>query len=714
MQQLLKTSSISSGRAPIWRKLWLVSPLLIALALPVHAQSWKINLRDADITAFIGEVADITGKNFVVDPRVKGTITVISNKALSKAEVYDLFMGVMNVNGVVAVPSGNTVKLVPDVNAKQAGVPFDLRRKAGEEEVVTRVIWLENTNPNDLIPAIRPLMPQFAHLAAVPGTNALLVSDRAGNISQLEALVQNLDGGGNDRLDIIPLQHSQAEEIITLIEAMSATTPQRDVRGSRLRLIADSRSNRLLVKGDARSRERIRELVKQLDIVPAERLGGLRVFRLSHASAKNLAEMLQGLMNNNSLVSSAPTSSLTGTASLSGDSSSGSSSTSNNTTASASSALSSNTASSAARPSSATGASGSAGTTAPKVSIIADESQNALIVKADPALMREIESAIKQLDIRRAQVLIQAAIVEVSGSNADQLGVQWALGTASTGVGTISFDNAGLSLGTIAAAAASGGNSAALAGAAAGLSGALIGLGEVRADNSFYGAILQALKTTSSANLLSVPSIMTLDNEEANILVGQNVPFITGSTTTGAGGTSNPFTTIERRDVGINLKVIPHVGEGGTIRLEVAQEVSSVVPTTSSVRSSDLITNKRFIKTTILADDQQTIALGGLMQEDQSESVSQVPGLGRLPVIGGLFRSRANDQTKRNLLVFLQPTILRDNRSATQISQNRYNQIRMLQLSLDGKGDFTRLPEQLSQVYTAEPSATKTTSKAEQ
>ena len=711
MQQLLKTSSTPLGRSPIWRKLWLVSPLLIALAFPVHAQTWKINLRDADITAFIGEVADITGKNFVVDPRVKGNITVISNKALSKTEVYDLFMGVMNVNGVVAVPSGNTVKLVPDVNAKQAGVPFDLRKRAGDEEVVTRVIWLENTNPNDLIPAIRPLMPQFAHLAAVPGTNALLVSDRAGNIAQLEALVQNLDGGGTDRLDIIPLQNTQAEEIITLIDAMSASTPQRDVRGSRLRLIADGRSNRLLVKGDARSRERIRELVKQLDVVPAAQLGGLRVFRLSHASAKNLAEMLQGLMNNNSLVSSAPTGSLTSTASLSGDSS-GSSSTGSTATSSLSSSVASTP---APRPSSSSASSpATGGATAPKVSIIADESQNALIVKADPALMREIESAIKQLDVRRAQVLIQAAIVEVSGSNADQLGVQWALGNASTGVGTISFDNAGLSLGSIAAAAASGANGAALAGAASGLSGALIGLGEVRSDNSFYGAILQALKTTSSANLLSVPSIMTLDNEEANILVGQNVPFITGSTTTGSGGTSNPFTTIERRDVGINLKVIPHVGEGGTIRLEVAQEVSSVVPTTSSVRSSDLITNKRFIKTTILADDQQTIALGGLMQEDQSESLSMVPGLGRLPLIGGLFRARANDQTKRNLLVFLQPTILRDNSSATQISQNRYNQIRMLQLSLDARGDFTRLPEQLSQVYTAEPSATKTTPKAEQ
>jgi len=709
MQPMLKTTSTTFGCAPSWRKLWLISPLLMALAFPVHAQTWKINLRDADITAFIGEVADITGKNFVVDPRVKGNITVISNKALSKAEVYDLFMGVMNVNGVVAVPSGNTVKLVPDVNAKQAGVPFDLRRRAGEEEVVTRVIWLENTNPNDLIPAIRPLMPQFAHLAAVPGTNALLVSDRAGNISQLEALVQNLDGGGDDRLDIIPLQHSQAEEIITLIEAMSATTPQRDVRGSRLRLIADGRSNRLLVKGDARSRERIRELVKQLDIVPAERLGGLRVFRLNHASAKNLAEMLQALMDNSSLVSSTPAGSLTSTASLSGDSSSSSNTASS--TATSSSTTASSTSNVARLGSSAAATSGTA---APKVSIIADESQNALIVKADPALMREIESAIKQLDARRAQVLIQAAIVEVSGSNADQLGVQWALGNASTGVGTISFDNAGLSLGTIAAAAASGGNGAALAGAAGGLSGALLGLGEIRSDNSFYGAILQALKTTSSANLLSVPSIMTLDNEEASILVGQNVPFITGSTTTGAGGVTNPFTTIERRDVGINLKVIPHVGEGGTIRLEVAQEVSSVVPTTSSVRSSDLITNRRFIKTTILADDQQTIALGGLMQDDQSQSMSQVPGLGRLPVVGGLFRSRANDQTKRNLLVFLQPTILRDNRSTSQISLNRYNQIRMLQLSLDAQGDFTRLPEQLSQVYTAEPSVPKINPKAEQ
>lgn len=680
------TSHRNVRRAKHW---WIWLPLVGALASPVAlAQTWKINLRDADITAFIGEVADITGKNFAVDPRVKGNITVISNKSLTRDQVYELFMGVMNVNGVVAIPSGNTIKLVPDVNAKQAGVAFDLRQRARGDQVVTRVIWLDNTNPNDLIPALRPLMPQFAHLAAVPGTNALIVSDRADGISQLEALVKTLDGGDQDKLDIIALKHSQAEEMITLVEAMSSVSPNKDVRGSRVRVIADNRSNRLLVKGDARSRDKIRKLVKELDVLPAERLGGLRVFRLQHASAKNLAEMLQGLMNNTSLVSSSPTGNLSASSSFGGNNSSSNSASSS---ATSSSAMGNSNASSLS--SGGTSAKGSAG-----VSIIADESQNALVVKADPALMREIESAIKQLDIRRTQVLIQAAIVEVSGGNIDQLGVQWALGNASSGVGLINFNNAGASLTSLYAAFAN--NNAA---AAAALSGALIGIGDSRKDSngqtSFYGAILQALKTTSNANLLSVPSIMTLDNEEANILVGQNVPFITGSTTTGSGGTSNPFTTIERKDVGISLKVIPHVGDGGSVRLEVSQEVSSLVPSVSGINSADLITNKRLIKTTILADDQQTIALGGLIQDDSTQSLSQVPGLGRLPLLGGLFRSKSNEQTKRNLLVFLQPTILRGNEGVRELSQTRYNQIRTLQLRLDQKGDFSRLPTELAEVY---------------
>jgi general secretion pathway protein D len=661
--------------------IWLIAPLLGALAFPAFGQTWKINLRDADITAFIGEVADITGKNFAVDPRVKGNITVISNKALSKDQVYDLFLGVLNVNGVVAVPSGNTIKLVPDVNAKQSGVPFDLRHKAHGDQVVTRVLWLENTNANDLIPAIRPLMPQFAHLATVAGTNVLIVSDRAENIDQIEDLVRTLDGSATDRLEMIALKNTKADELLTLVDAMSATAASKDVRGSRLRIVADTRSNRLLVKGDARSRKRIRDLVNQLDVTPADRLGGLRVFRLKNASAKNMAAMLTGLMNNTSLTSPATTST------LSAASSSGTA-TGNSTpnTPAASPATTSNS------------GSGGAATATSNMSIIADESQNAIVVKADPSLMVEIENAINQLDSRRSQVLIQAAIVEVSGDNIDQLGVQWALGNASSGVGAVNFTNAGVSLTTLYSAIASKTPSL-----ASGLAGALIGLGTTKTDSSgntsFYGAILQALRTTSNANLLSVPSIMTLDNEEATIVVGQNVPFITGSTTSSSSGTSNPFTTIERKDVGINLKVIPHIGEGGTVRLEVAQEVSAVVPAVSGINSADLITNKRYIKTTILADDQQTIALGGLIQDDSKQSLSQVPGLGELPLIGGLFRSKGNQNTKRNLLVFLQPTILRDNNGATALSQQRYNQIRTLQLELDQNGEFTRLPARVTQVY---------------
>jgi len=655
--------------------IWLIAPLLSALAFPAFGQTWKINLRDADITAFIGEVADITGKNFAVDPRVKGNITVISNKALSKDQVYDLFLGVLNVNGVVAVPSGNTIKLVPDVNAKQSGVPFDLRNKAHGDQVVTRVLWLENTNANDLIPAIRPLMPQFAHLATVAGTNVLIVSDRAENIDQLDDLVRTLDGGESDRLEMIALKNTKADELLTLVDAMSATSVSKDVRGSRLRIVADTRSNRLLVKGDARSRKRIRDLVNQLDVTPADRLGGLRVFRLKNASAKSIAAMLTGLMSNTSLTSPAATSTLSGASSSTTTGSGSSNSTPN---------------ASAVSPVSASNSSGTGGTgtASSNMSIIADESQNAIVVKADPNLMVEIENAINQLDSRRSQVLIQAAIVEVSGDNIDQLGVQWALGNASSGVGAVNFTNAGVSLTTLYSAIASKTPSL-----ASGLAGALIGLGTTKTDSSgntsFYGAILQALRTTSNANLLSVPSIMTLDNEEATIVVGQNVPFITGSTTSSSSGTSNPFTTIERKDVGINLKVIPHIGEGGTVRLEVAQEVSAVVPAVSGINSADLITNKRYIKTTILADDQQTIALGGLIQDDSKQSLSQVPGLGGLPLIGGLFRSKGNQNTKRNLLVFLQPTILRDNNGATALSQQRYNQIRTLQLYDTGASEVS-------------------------
>ncbi|WP_202743769.1 type II secretion system secretin GspD [Acinetobacter calcoaceticus] len=679
---------------PLWALL-AAAPLIATVSSSAYAQTWKINLRDADLTAFINEVADITGKNFAVDPRVRGNVTVISNKPLNKDEVYDLFLGVLNVNGVVAIPSGNTIKLVPDSNVKNSGIPYDSRNRLRGDQIVTRVIWLENTNPNDLIPALRPLMPQFAHMAAIAGTNALIVSDRAANIYQLENIIRNLDGTGQNDIEAISLQSSQAEEIITQLEAMSATGASKDFSGARIRIIADNRTNRIMVKGDPETRKRIRHMIEMLDVPSADRLGGLKVFRLKYASAKNLSEILQGLVtgqavsssnSNNSSNSSNPINNLIGNNQNSGSTNSGSSGTSISTP---SINLNGNSNSNNQNNISSFNQNG--------VSIIADNAQNSLVVKADPQLMREIESAIQQLDIRRQQVLIEAAIIEVSGKDADQLGVQWALGDINSGIGLINFTNAGSSLASLAAGYLTGGASG--LGSAIG-AGSSIALGKYKegADGSrqLYGALIQALKENTASNLLSTPSIVTMDNEEAYIVVGQNVPFVTGSVTTNSTGI-NPYTTVERKDVGVTLKVIPHIGENGTVRLEIEQEVSNVQA--SKGQAADLITNKRAIKTAVLAEHGQTVVLGGLVSDDVEFNRQGIPGLSSIPYLGRLFRSDTRSNVKRNLLVFIHPTIVGDANDVRRLSQQRYNQLYTLQLAMDKNGNFAKLPEQVDDIY---------------
>ncbi|MEX5286612.1 type II secretion system secretin GspD [Acinetobacter towneri] len=673
---------------PFWALL-AAAPLVAMVSTASHAQTWKINLRDADLTAFINEVADITGKNFAVDPRVRGNVTVISNKALNKNEVYDLFLGVLNVNGVVAIPSGNTIRLVPDSNVKSSGIPYDGRQNARGDQIVTRVIWLENTNANDLIPALRPLMPQFAHLSAVGGTNALIVSDRASNIYQLESIIRNLDGTGQNDIEAISLQSSQAEEVIGLLESMSSTGAAKDVKGSRVRIVADNRTNRIIIKGDTATRKRIRQMIEMMDVPAADRLGGLKVFRLKYASAQNLAEILQGLVSGQAVSSS-----------------SNANSNSNNNSASNLSSTNNNTGNSSTISTPSINLGGSSNSNNQNnitsfngngVSIIADGSQNALVVKADPQLMREIESAIQQLDTRRQQVLIEAAIIEVEGTDADQLGVQWALGDLSSGIGLINFDNIGASLKNVAAGYLTGG--AAGAGSVIGAGTSLV-LGDYRegrdGSRKLYGAMIQALKEKTKSNLLSTPSIVTMDNEEAYIVVGENVPFVTGSLSTN-GGVANPYTTIERKDVGVTLKVVPHIGEGGTLRLEVEQEVSDVKA--NKGQAQDLVTSKRAIKTSILAEHGQTIVLGGLISDNSVYSRQAVPGLGAIPGLGRLFRSDGQSNQKRNLLIFIHPTIVGDSQDIRRISQQRYSQLYSLQLAMDADGSFAKLPENVSDVY---------------
>ena len=673
------------------RPLCLAVPLWAASTGLVNAESWKVNLQDADIKAFINEVATITNQNFVLDPRINGNVTVISNKPLSRDEIYQLFLSVMQVNGIAAIDSGTTIKLVPDNVAKQTGVAVDLRGDSVGEALATRVIYLTNTQAAEVLGVIRPLMPQSAHAAAVPGVNALVLSDRADSLNQLTALIRDLDSNVSDSLQVIPLRHVDAERMMELISALVASAGSGQAQGgnNQLKVIADTASDRLLVKGSPEMIAKVKEMVNQLDTTPTRRLSGLRVFRLKYASAGHIAEMLRGLLASQSINSSGSASTLE-SASLNDSATTGATlnngangSVGNNGTGSTGALAAANNSSSGS----------SIGVGGRPFSIIADETQNAVIVNAAPELMFEIEDAVNQLDSRRAQVLIQAAIVEVSGDDATQLGVQWALGNANSGYGVVNFNNVGASAVSLAAAALSGG--AGISAAAGSIAGALIGIGSTSKDSKgnaqFYGAILQALDSSTSANLLSMPSILTLDNEKASILVGQNVPFVTGSYTTGSDSSTNPFQTIDRQDIGINLNVIPHIGENGTVRLEVSQEVSSVVPG-SAGNASGLITNKSLINTTILADDQQTIALGGLMRDNSTTRQQKVPGLGNVPLLGRLFRSDNDNSQKSNLIIFLQPTILRDGGAVASVTERKYNQMRVLQLVIDKNGTIKQLP----------------------
>ncbi|WP_298910534.1 type II secretion system secretin GspD [uncultured Psychrobacter sp.] len=677
------------------RPLCLAIPLWAASTGLVSAESWKVNLQDADIKAFINEVATITDQNFVLDPRINGNVTVISNKALSRDEIYQLFLSVMQVNGIAAIDSGTTIKLVPDNVAKQSGVAVDLQGNSVGEALATRVIYLTNTQAAEVLGVIRPLMPQSAHAAAVPGVNALVLSDRADSLNQLTALIRDLDSNVNDSLQVIPLRHVDAERMMELISALVASAGSGQAQGgnNQLKVIADTSSDRLLVKGSPEMIAKVQEMVNQLDTTPTRRLSGLRVFRLKYASAGHIAEMLRGLLASQSINSSGATSTLE-SASLNGASGTGSTLNSG-ANASVGNGASNNTSGNSGAAALSTSSSGgtSTGIGGRPFSIIADETQNAVIVNAAPELMFEIEDAVNQLDSRRAQVLIQAAIVEVSGDDATQLGVQWALGNANSGYGVVNFNNVGASAVSLAAAALSGG--AGISAAAGSIAGALIGIGDSKKDSQgntqFYGAILQALDSSTSANLLSMPSILTLDNEKASILVGQNVPFVTGSYTTGSDSSTNPFQTIDRQDIGINLNVIPHIGDNGTVRLEVSQEVSSVVPG-SAGNASGLITNKSLINTTILADDQQTIALGGLMRDNTTTRQQKVPGLGNMPLFGRLFRSDNDSNQKSNLIIFLQPTILRDGGAVASVTERKYNQMRVLQLVIDKNGTIKQLP----------------------
>ena len=601
--------------------------MTIAISIPaltVHAedQNWQVNLNDADISAFIGQIADITGKSFVIDPRVKGKVTVVSTETMNTEAVYELFLSVLKVHGYAAVPAGDVVMVVQQNSVKQQGRDLEEKFKKQSQEMVTKVIMIKNTPALDLVPILRPLVAKYGHLAGVKSANALIISDHASNINRIEQIIDRLDKSGSEELEVIQLKEAWVGNVVTMLQSLD---PDKVAQGKgsssggagSIRVVADERSNRLIIKGEKTSRERIRILIQQLD-KPSYFSGSTKVIRLKYADAKKLAELLKGVMS---------------------ESDSGSK---------------------------------DANKAKGKASIHADEELNALVVRAEPSILKEIDEIIHELDVRRAQVLIESAIVEVTGEVSDSLGFQWALGDTDNPVAGTNFGNAGQSLSTLAAGVASGTPT---------LSNGLT-LGGFKETNGQvdFGVILQALESQSNTNLLSTPSIMTLDNQEAEIIVGQNVPFLTGSTSSSAN--SNPFTTISREDIGVTLKIKPHIHEGNELRLEVEVSAESVANTTVQGQA-DLITNKRSLKTMILAADEETIVLGGLISDDIVETESKVPLLGDIPLLGWLFKSKSTQHVKRNLMVFLRPTIVLDKQKATTLTQDKYNGVWEFDLSGD-------------------------------
>lgn len=609
-----------------------------------------VNMRGVDIRDVSEQIARITGRTIVLDPNVSGVVTVVSAQPLSAGGVWDLYQSVLRTYGFAAVRSGAVWRVVP-----QSTVIQNSASTTGDstQQVITRLIRLRNLPSDQAARALRPLVTQFGSLEPVASPNAVVVTDYLDNVRRIQQVAQALDSGGGESFESLSLQYASAEEVAEALRQLFGE----EAGGPRVS--ADARSNTVLVRGSPQDIIQARNVVSALD-----QRGGAspvtRVVRLRNADAEAVVEIVRGLMGGEASATNPVTRSLrsgsTGLASLSASRQA-------ETAALAGAAAPPNASAEARGGGRSSGATGFA---LADITVQSASELNAVVMRGSPTTVQMIEDLIVQLDVRRPQVVIEAAIVEITGELGEQLGIQLAAGGAVPGSGVTggtSFSQAGAPLGAILSALGVPG--------AAALSE---GLNLAAGSEGDFGILLQALSRTSSANLLSTPSVTVLDNEVAEIVVGQNVPFRTGAFATD-GNTINPFTTISREDVGVTLRVVPRVHDGDVVRLEVSQEVSSLV-TTNIAGAADLITNRRSVQTTVLADNGQVITLGGLITDDRQAGDSKVPVLGDIPVLGSLFRSRRDSQTRRTLFIFLRATILRDAEDVRIDAQENYDRLR--------------------------------------
>lgn len=600
-----------------------------------QGQAITPNYRDTDIRQIVDAVSEATGRNFIIDPRVSAKVTFLGSTPMGPDAFYEAFLSILQVHGYVAVPSGNLVKIVPDATARQYAGPLSTGAAAGDDDIVTQVIQVQNVGAAQLVPILRPLIPQYGHLVAHPGSNMLIISDRSSNVDRLVAIIRRIDQSNDEDIEVIRLEHASATEIVRILNQL-ATQPRADGAPVTISLVADARTNSVLIGGDKSERLRLRTLIAHLD-TPLEDGGDTQVRYLQYADAEDLATKLQQHFSTQAQQQGA-----------------------------------------AGQGASATSTGG--------VSVWADTQTNALIVNAPPKMMRSLMQIVDKLDIRLAQVQVEAIIVEVVADKTSELGITWAVEGASDNapIGVTNFPDFGPGVVQLGSAAGSGGqvDPTGLIG-----EGITVGLGRITDSGVSFASILRALSGDADTNIISTPSIVTMDNQEATLNVGQEVPFVTGSysnTGTGTGGVVNPFQTIQRQQIGVKLAITPQINEGNSLMLKISQEISSIAQ--SAAGAVDLITNQRIIETTVIVDDGEILVLGGLLEDVLRESDQRVPVLSRIPVLGNLFRSRKTDKIKTNLLVFIRPKILRDS-SQTMLETNaKYNYLRSIQQGRQGDG----------------------------
>jgi general secretion pathway protein D len=653
---------------------WFFTCLLLgslwAGGLHAEEETVTLNFVNAEIESVVKAVGLIANRNFILDPRVKGTVNIVSAKPVARDLTYQILLSALRLQGFSAIEAGGVTKIVPEADAKQNfSVTGGKGIKASGDRIVTQVYPLQNESATQMVPILRPLITPNNSISAYAGTNTLVITDYADNIRRINKIIEAIDQANYGEVAVIKLQYVSALDLAQILGRLlgegtaapaGAATPQMPTAdsGQKFMIVPEVRSNSLLIRSDSPARiTRARSLIEQMD-VPGNQMGNINVVYLRNAEAVKLAETLRAILSGENK-STAPAASL---------------------------AVPGQSAPSPSGPTPTATSSGS--------SIQADPQTNSLIITAPDNVYNTLRGVIDKLDARRAQVFVEALIVEVTTDKAAEFGIQWQSpigggGNNNAVVAGTNFGTGGSNIISLTAAAKAGTFLAPGAGFNLGLLQRLtIGGQEVTG----LTALARMLESDANANILSTPNLLTLDNEEARIIIGKNVPFITGSyaqsTGTTTGATVSPFQTIERKDVGLTLKVKPQVAEGGTVKMQIYQEASSIQDTTNA---AGVITNKRSIESTVLVDDGQIIVLGGLIQDDVRDGLDKVPGLGDIPILGSLFKYESRKHVKTNLMVFLRPRVLRNATAAATLTGDRYDYIRNEQ-SQSATGSHLFLP----------------------